>query len=210
MAQITKRYTMGWYGGCDCADIKVNELAKELLGKVKFIETTSEGSSYNTMPNTLPFDFAKLVCGKFYMVVNETSPVVAFDIPNFYVINASGKNLSKCCEVDIAIDIENVEVTSQVTNNVILDVILENTSRWAYSLNGGEQTEVVGDTRKIFTAPVGNHTLTVFAIDESGNYVDEETTFFEVVGLPEPIKPCCDGFEFIHTKSSSSSEVDLV
>ena len=40
---------MGWYGGCECEDIQVNEIAKNLFGKIKFTRTTSEGVSYNTM-----------------------------------------------------------------------------------------------------------------------------------------------------------------
>jgi hypothetical protein len=207
MAQITNRYTMGWYGGCDCTDVQVRELGQNLLGKVKFVETTSEGGSYNTMPNTLPFPFAKLKCGKFYMVINETSPVEAFDIPNFHILSSSGKNLSKCCEVDIEISIENIDVLQQDVNNIVLDVSLENTSLWAYSINGGEKENVTGITQTTFTAPVGKHTLTVFATDDNGNYVDEETSFFEVVAPDKPVLPCCS--EFLHTHTESTSEEEL-
>ena len=42
MARITKKYTMGWYGGCNCKDIKVSEIGgtfgEDSFGKVMFVK----------------------------------------------------------------------------------------------------------------------------------------------------------------------------
>ena len=52
----------------------------------------------------------------------------------------------------------------------------------------------------------------MFAIDQNGNEVDQETSFFTVnipepTPTPEPELPCCHGFKYIHTSSTSKDEL---
>jgi hypothetical protein len=206
MAKITKRFTMGWYGGCECEDVQVNEVAKNLFGKIKFTETTSEGVSYNTMKNSSPFSFAKLRCGGFYIVTNETSPVEEFDLPNFYILNTNGQNLSRCCQDEYSISITDLTVLQKETNNIEFDVSLKNVNKWSYAINGNEKKIIETGTTETFTAPVGSHTLVVYALDENDEEVDEESRFFEVKELPTELPDCCSEFQYIHTKSTSEDE----
>lgn len=215
MARLTKKYTMGWYGGCNCKDINVSDLGgkfgDETFGKFIFMATDAQGTSYVSRRNSS--SIGKLSCGTFYIVANETNPLIEIDIPDFHILSSNGKTISECCDNVILynIDIENIQVNQELDNNVILDVKLENAISWKYSVNGEEAVSVINGTRATFNAPDGRHTLTVFALDSVGNVVDEETTFFEV-SIPEPtptpeeLAPCCSEFQYINTKSTSPEE----
>lgn len=216
MARITEKYTMGWYGGCNCKDINVTEIGgtvgQSTFGKVIFVATDAQGTSYVSRRNSSPV--GKLSCGTFYIILNETIPYQTVDIPDFHILSADGKNLSECCDnvIVYGIDIDKLVTTNTEINNVTLDVTLENVSEWAYSLNGETNISIKTGNRAIFSAPSGRHTLTVFAINSDGNVVDEETTFFEInipepTPTPEPTLPCCHGYAYTHTSSTSRDEL---
>ena len=216
MARITKKYTMGWYGGCNCKDISVSEIGGTIgdstFGKLSFVTTDAQGTSYFSNRNSSRV--GRLVCGVFYIVTNETVPLQEIDIPDFHILSSDGKDLSECCDkvVVYGIDIVSIDIDDGKIENVTLDVALENVVAWKYSLNGGEQVSVDTGTRATFQAPPGRHTLTVFGLDNNGNVVDEETKFFEVTiptptPTPEPNLPCCHGFKYTHTESTSEEEL---
>ena len=141
MARITKKYTMGWYGGCNCNDISVTEIGgtvgQDTFGRITFATTDAQGTSYVSNRNSSRA--GKLICGTFYIVLNETLPYQEIDIPDFHVLSSGGKSLSKCCDIDVEIAIDNIEVLKTDMDNVVLDVSLVNTSRWAYSINGNKR-----------------------------------------------------------------------
>jgi hypothetical protein len=66
------------------------------------------------------------------------------------------------------------------TSNVALDFVVDNqTSQFEYSLDGGENVPVAGNTTLTGLAN-GYHNVTVYAVDEFGNTVASETVYFSV------------------------------
>jgi hypothetical protein len=66
------------------------------------------------------------------------------------------------------------------TSNVPLDFVVDNqTSQFKYSLDGGENVPVTGNTTLTGLAN-GYHNVTVYAVDEFGNTIVSETVYFSV------------------------------
>lgn len=66
------------------------------------------------------------------------------------------------------------------TSNVPLDFVVDNqTSQFEYSLDGGENVPVAGNTTLTGVAN-GYHNVTVYAVDEFGNTIASETVYFSV------------------------------
>jgi hypothetical protein len=66
------------------------------------------------------------------------------------------------------------------TSNVALDFVVDNqTSQFEYSLDGGENVPISGNTTLTGLAN-GYHNVTVYAVDEFGNTIASETVYFSV------------------------------
>ena len=88
---------MGWYGGCDCEDVMVSQFDTDTTrGRLTFISTDFAGASYYFARVRSSFD--RLICGKFYIISNETGGHI--DIPNFNIVSTDGgESLTECCDV---------------------------------------------------------------------------------------------------------------
>jgi len=72
------------------------------------------------------------------------------------------------------------------TSNVALDFVADNqTSQFKYSLDGGENVPITGNTTLTGLAN-GYHNVTVYAVDEFGNSIASETVYFSV-DVPFPL-----------------------
>jgi hypothetical protein len=123
MAIITKKYTLGWYGGCDCESVMVSQFENvNTRGKLTFISPDFSGSTYYFARVSSSLD--RLSCGKFYIVSNESGTDV--DVPDFHIISTDGRSISECC--DISVPTPPTIIAPQSTANVASVNIPENTT----------------------------------------------------------------------------------
>jgi hypothetical protein len=123
MAIITKKYTLGWYGGCDCESVMVSQFENvNTRGKLTFISPDFSGSTYYFARVSSSLD--RLSCGKFYIVSNESGTDV--DVPDFHIISTDGRSISECC--DISVPTPPTIIAPQSTANVASVNVPENTT----------------------------------------------------------------------------------